>query len=93
MKNENFDNLLFCNNYINLLNIKNKNKLDKYLIFISKCQLNLIIKCIQILIDGIFNAVQKHQMINNAGICPYMNAIIPLFLILLQENQSIYTIK
>ena len=54
---------MICYNYSNLVNIKvnikNKNNKDGCNIFTSECQLNLIIKCNQILIDGAFKCCPK----------------------------------
>jgi hypothetical protein len=47
-------NMPFCYNHTIFLNFKNKNKQDQFIIFTSECQLNLISKCSQILIDGTF---------------------------------------
>ena len=52
--NINMTNMSFCYNHTNFLNFKNKNKQDQFIIFTSECQLNLISKCSQILIDGTF---------------------------------------
>lgn len=80
-----FDEGNICNFviYTNFVNINNKNKLDKNLIFTSECQLNLNIQFNHILINGTFKCCPKtfYQVINIAGFYPDMNAIIPLFLI------------
>ena len=72
-----------CYRYVNLIDIKNKNKLDRYIIFSSKFQINLINKCKQLFYDGTFKACPKsfYQIINVAGYLPNINGIIPIFMV------------
>ena len=76
-------NMPFCYNHTIFLNFKNKNKQDQFIIFTSECQLNLISKCSQILIDGTFKSCPKsfYQLTNIAGYYSDMNSIIPLILV------------
>ena len=46
--NYNLTNIRFCYGYTNLINLKNKNKLDKYIIFTSEYQMNLILNAIKL---------------------------------------------
>lgn len=52
--NANLKNIQFCYKLINLINPEKQYVLEKYIIFISKFQLNLITKCHQIFIEGTF---------------------------------------
>ena len=76
----------FYYGYTYLINLKNKNRLDKYIIFTSECQMNLITKwtkCNQILTHGTFKCCPKtiYQVINIIRFYPDMNSIISLFFI------------
>lgn len=79
---ENLENLSFCYNLVNMTNPET-NKLDKYLIFTSKLQMNLLKKCSQLLIDGTFKSCPRgyYQIINIAGYYEEINSIIPIFMI------------
>lgn len=59
------------------------NNLDKYLIFTSKLQMNLLKKCSQLLIDGTFKSCPSgfYQIVNIAGYYEEINSIIPIFMI------------
>ena len=75
-------NIPICYKYVNLINPEKKNQLEKYILFNSVFQLNLIPKCTQILIDGTFRACPKgyYQIVNISGYYPDINGIIPLFM-------------
>ena len=75
--------LPMCYKYVNMIDIKNKNKLEKYIIFTSKFQINLLNKCEQLFFDGTFKTCPKtfYQIINVAGYLPEINALIPIFMV------------
>ena len=56
----NMSNLNLCHKYNQFLNPDKDNKLEKYLIFTTKFQINLLTKCNQILIDGTFKSCPKN---------------------------------
>ena len=76
-------NIPFCFKSVNTINIINKNKLDKYIIFTSIFQINLLFKCTQVLVDGTFKSAPKtfYQILNISGFYPDINSIIPIFMI------------
>ena len=76
------ENFPFCYKYINQINIE-KNKLEKYIIYTSTFQLNLLTKCTQIHIDGTFKSCPKgfYQILNIAGYYPDINGLVPIFMI------------
>ena len=79
---KNLENLPFCYKVVNMINSDN-NTLDKYIIFTSKLQMNLLQKCSQILIDGTFKSCPSgfYKVINIAGYYKDINSIIPIFMI------------
>ena len=79
----NLQNLPFCYKLVNLINQKKNNTFEKYLIFTSKFQINLVTKCEQIFIDGTFkiSPVGYYQIINICGFLKEIDGIIPLFMI------------
>lgn len=81
--NTNMINLPLCYKSASFINLKNKNKLDKYVIITSNFQINMLKKCTHILIDGTFKSCPKgySQIINIAGYYPDINSIIPIFMI------------
>ena len=68
-------------------------KLEKYIIFTTIVQMNLIEHCTQLIIDGTFKASPKgfYQIFNISGFYPNINGIIPLFMIpMMGKSESIY---
>ena len=57
--NNNLTNIQICYSYNNIINIKNKNRLEKFIIFTNIFQLNMVKKCTQIFIDGTFKSCQR----------------------------------
>ena len=57
--------------------------MEKYIIFTSSMQINLLKKCTQIFIDGTFKICPKtfYQVINIGAFLPDIDAIMPIFLI------------
>ena len=82
-KNINLINLPFCYRYTSFININDNNKLDKYIIFTTNFQINMLQKSTQILIDGTFKSCPKGymQILNIAGYIPDIDSIIPIFMI------------
>lgn len=80
---------------MNLININKNNNLDKYIIFTTRLQINLISKCTQIFIDGTFKTCPKnfYQIINIGGYYPEIDGIVPIFMIPQHQNHNIYIIK
>ena len=78
-----------------MIDIKNKNKLDRYIIFSSKFQINLINKCKQLFYEGTFKTCPNsfYQNINIVGYLPDINGIIPILMYLLLLNQNIFMTK
>ena len=65
----NMENLNLCYKYKILLNPEKNNKLEQYIIFTTKFQINLLYKCKQILIDGTFKSCpKKFYQIKNMNI-------------------------
>ena len=86
------ENLPFCYKYINQINIE-KNKLEKYIIYTSTFQLNLLTKCTQIHIDGTFKSCPKgfYQILTIAACYPDINGLVPIFMIpVTNKSQNIY---
>ena len=81
--NINMTDLPLCFTYSNLVNIRNKNKLEKYIILTNIFQLNMLKKCTKVFIDGTFKSSPRgfYQVINIAGFYPEINEIIPIFMI------------
>ena len=79
----NMKNIPLCYNYTNIINMEKKNRLKKYVIFTSSFQIKNISKCTQIYIDGTFKLCPKgyYQIINIGGFLPYINGILPIFMI------------
>ena len=91
--NINMTNLPLCYKYINTINPDKKNKQDKYIIFTTNFQMNLLSKCTQIHIDGTFKSCPRgyYQILNIAGYYPDINGIIPIFFIpITGKSQYIY---
>ena len=76
-------NIPFCYKYVNFINFSKDNKMEKYIIFTSSMQINLLKKCTQIFIDGTFKICPKtfYQVINIGAFLPDIDAIMPIFLI------------
>ena len=74
-------NIPLCHRYVNMLN--EKNQVDKYIIFGSVFQFNLIDKCTQFYVDGTFKSCPQtyYQIINLAGYLPDIKSIVPIFMI------------
>ena len=68
---------------MNIINPDNNNKFEKYILFTSKLQLNMLTKFNQLLIDGTFKSCPRghYQILNIAGFNPELNTIIPIFMI------------
>ena len=81
--NNELENIPFCHKVVNMINLEKKNNLEKYIIFSSKIQMNLLTKTNQILIDGTFKSCPRgyYQIINIAGYYPDIDSIIPIFMI------------
>ena len=82
-ENPELKNLILCHKYCNVINPNKKNILEKYLIFTTSMQINMISKCTQILIDGTFKSCPRsfYQILNISGYLPEINSIIPIFMI------------
>ena len=82
-ENPELKNLILCHKYCNVINPKKKNILEKYIIFTTSMQINMISKCTQILIDGTFKSCPRtfYQILNISGYLPEINSIIPIFMI------------
>ena len=76
-------NIPLCHKYVNIINPIKNFKLEKYVIFTTKFQMNMLFKCSQLLIDGTFKSCQRTflQIIHIAGFYPDINGIIPIFII------------
>ena len=83
----------FCFKSVEMINPEKNYKLDKYIIFTSNFQINLIPKFIQLLIDGTFKSCLRgfYQIINIAGYYEDIGTIIPIFMI--PTNIYLYMIK
>ena len=81
--NINLEEIPLCFKLVEMINPEKNNKLDKYVIFTTKFQLNMIPKCKQLLIDGTFKSCPRgyYQIINIAGFYEDINSIIPIFMI------------
>ena len=81
--NHDLENVPLCYKNCNLINPEKKNHLEKYIIFSSKIQMNLIMKFTQIMIDGTFKSCPRgyYQILNIAGFMPELDSIIPIFMI------------
>ena len=79
------ENLNFCWKNVELINPTIKYKTEKYIIFTSIFQINLITKCNQIFIDGTFKSAPKkfYQILNICGYYKDIKGIIPIFMVLL----------
>lgn len=66
-----------------MINPEKNYKLDKYIIFTTKFQINLIPKCKQLLIDSTLKSCPKryYQIINIAGYYEDIGTIIPIIMI------------
>lgn len=73
----------FCYSYNNILNPDKNYSLEKYAIFSSKFQINMITKCTQIFVDGTFKIapIGFYQVVNIGGYIPEIGGIIPIFFI------------
>ena len=73
----------FCYRYNDILNPDKNYILEKYAIFSSKFQINIITKSTQIFIDGTFKIapIRFYQVLIIGGYVPEINGIIPLFFI------------
>ena len=73
----------FCFKSVEMINPEKNYKLDKYIIFTSNFQLNLIPKFKQLLIDGTFKSCPRgfYQIINIAGYYDDIGTIIQIFMI------------
>jgi hypothetical protein len=76
-------NIPFCYKVVNMINPEKNNNLEKYIIFTSKIQMNLLTKTNQLLIDGTFKFCPRgyYQIINIAGYYSEIDSIIPIFMI------------
>ena len=74
-KNVELKNIPLCHRYVNMTN--EKKILDKYIIFGSVFQFNLIDKCTQFYVDGTFKSCPQtyYQNINFAGYLPDIKSI------------------
>ena len=81
--NNELQNIPFCYRMVNMINPEKNNNLERYIIFSSKIQMNLLTKTNQILIDGTFKSCPRgyYQIINIAGYYPDIDSIIPIFMI------------
>ena len=89
----NLKNLNLCYKYVNTINMDNKEKLDRYVIFTTKFQMNMIKKCTQIFIDGTFKSSPWgfYQILNFSGFLPDINGIIPLFMVPMSgKSENLY---
>ena len=59
-ENPELKNLILGHKYCNVINPKKQNLLEKYIIFTTSMQINMISKCTQILIDGTFKTCHEH---------------------------------
>jgi len=77
------NNLPFCYKFSNFINPEKKNCLEKYIIFTSKFQINMLNKCTQLYIDGTFKItpIGYYQVIIIGGFLPEIKGIIPIFFI------------
>ena len=82
-ENTSLKDIPFCYTYNNLINPEKNNCLEKYAIYTSKFQINMITKVTQIFIDGTFKIAPYgyYQVINIGGYLPQLNKIFPLFFI------------
>ena len=87
-----FENEVGLEKNLELINPTVKYKTEKYIIFISIFQINLITKCNQIFIDYTFKSVLKkfYQILNIFGYYKDIKGIIPIFIFLLTGKVSIY---
>ena len=82
-----------CYKYAKLINPRKNNSLEKYIIFSSKFQMNLLKKSKQIHIDGTFKSCPKtfYQILNITAFCEDINGNIPIFMIPMSgKNEFIY---
>lgn len=81
--NPNLQNLPICYKLCNIINIQKNLKLDKYIIFTSKFQMNILKKGTQVFIDGTFKIypVGYYQVINWWFFARYINNIVPIFML------------
>ena len=72
-----------CYKYANILNPQKNNQLEKYLIFTIIFQMNMLKKCKQIHIDGIFKSCPRsfYQILNITAFYEQINSNIPIFMI------------
>lgn len=56
----NMENVNLCYKFTNIINPQKNNVLEKYIIFTTNFQINLLKKCNQILIDGTFKSAPKN---------------------------------
>ena len=89
------ENLNFCWKNAQILNTTKKYKMEKYTIFTSIFQMNLITKCSQIYIDGTFKSSPKlyFQILNIVGYYKEINGIVPIFMIIMAgKSEYLYDI-
>ena len=93
--NPDLDKLPMCYKYVNFINPKKNNIMEKYIIFTSKFQINLLTKYKQIMIDGTFKSCPKkfYQIINFAGYLEEINSIVPIFMIPCTGKNEFYMIQ
>ena len=79
----NMVNLPLCYKIVNTINPEKKNRLEKYIIFTSSFQINLLSKCTQVFVDGTFKSCPRgyYQILNVAAYYEEINGIIPIFMI------------
>ena len=82
VQNPDLKNLCLCHKYSSIINPKKNNIQEKYIIFTTKFQINLLAKCTQILIDGTFKSCPRsyYQILNISGFFPDINGLIPKFI-------------
>ena len=88
----NLTNIPFCHKYVNFINYK-KNRIERYIIFTSNFQLNLLTKADQLFVDSTFKSSPKnyYQILNIAGYFKEINSIIPLvFISITNKSEDIY---
>ena len=83
----NLENLPFCYKSASFIDPEKSNKCEKYIIFSSCLQMNLLTNTTQILIDGTFKACPPgfYQILNIAAFYSDIDSIIPIFMIPMTE--------
>ena len=76
------ENLPICYKYANIINPEKKFCLEKYIIFTSKFQLNIMTKCTQLHIDGTFKSCPcgYYQILIIEGYFEDNDCLIPIFI-------------